>query len=214
MGSSRPILSTVVRVHRRPTKLARALASLERQTMKDFEVVCTIDDPTDTLSLEVLKDFQARIPLRQVSVSYKGWPGCNDYLNTAVQYCEGEWVTYLDDDDEVLSPDYYGELRKAFEKGPDVVLTKFLQGVRVGEYQVLPSQSSWGIEPKRCDIGTPCVTVRKALAEKYRWEPTPTGDFDFIVRVAREAASLDRLIWLPVVAVRTQGKPSFGATEY
>lgn len=209
-----PLFSVVVRVHRRPTKLAVALSSIESQTMKDYEIVCTVDDPTDSLSIETLKDFSAKLPIRLLRVPYFGWPKCNLYLNEAVTKCRGEWVTYLDDDDEIVSTKYFQTLSDTISSGNfAVILTRFLQGQRNSAFRLIPGES-WNREIRRGDIGTPCIVVRRDVALRHRWEGTPTGDFSFIKSVYDEAVTTGRLRWLDVVGVRTQGTPSFGRTEY
>jgi GT2 family glycosyltransferase len=100
----RPLVTVVVTTYDRPTLLAEALASIGRQTYREFEVVIVNDAGLDVRqvveqSLEAggVKRFQYLV--NEVN---EGKPRS---INRALEHASGELIAYLDDDDELL-PDH------------------------------------------------------------------------------------------------------------
>jgi len=92
-----PLISVVVRTKDRPYPLARALNSLANQTFQDFEVVLVNDGD---LSVDpLLKTFEDRFGFQYID--NHGSPGRSAALNAGLGAAQGQWITYLDDDDLV-----------------------------------------------------------------------------------------------------------------
>ena len=93
-------VSAVIPTRARPELLRRAVRSALAQTLRDIEVLVVVDGPgPDTM--EVLRqiaqqDERLRVLALPVSV------GGSDARNLGVQAAKGEWVAFLDDDDEWL----------------------------------------------------------------------------------------------------------------
>jgi len=101
-----PLVSVIVRTKDRPTLLKRALQSIARQTYRPIEVVLVNDGgcELDTNELEGI--------LRGVSLHYirlEKNTGRAHAGNTGLENAKGEYIGFLDDDDE-LYPDHLKEL--------------------------------------------------------------------------------------------------------
>lgn len=95
-------ISVYIPTHNRPKFLERALSSLKKQTYRDFQVVVCDDGSSDenfTLSKNIIQPF--RQSFADLIVLRSEHPeGACAARNKAIDACDGEYVTGLDDDDE------------------------------------------------------------------------------------------------------------------
>lgn len=104
----RPLVSAVIPTRNRPALLAGAVRSALRQTWARLEVIVVVDGPdvaTET-QLEALSDPRLRVVFLPQSCG-----GCAA-RNAGVRAARGEWIAFLDDDDEWL-PDKIERQMKA-----------------------------------------------------------------------------------------------------
>jgi glycosyltransferase involved in cell wall biosynthesis len=92
------MISVIIPTARRPQLLMRAVNSVLAQSMSDLEVVVVIDgpDPETTQILSGVADHRFRFIQNPRSL------GSAEARNVGVAAARGEWVAFLDDDDEWL----------------------------------------------------------------------------------------------------------------
>jgi GT2 family glycosyltransferase len=90
-----PLVSVLIRTHRRPAFLREALATVANQTYRPIEVI-VIEDGSDD-AREVCKEFQDRLSIEYVRLD----PGRGRSAagNVAMTKAHGDWFCFLDDDD-------------------------------------------------------------------------------------------------------------------
>lgn len=94
--SNAPLVTVVIPTYRRPQLVTNAIDSVLRQTFKDLEIV-VVDDcsPDDTRSVvEAIRDGRVRYLRHETN---KGLPAVR---NTGIRAARGQYVAFLDDDDE------------------------------------------------------------------------------------------------------------------
>ena len=93
------VVSVVVPTRGRPNLVTRAVASALAQDFSSFEVVVVIDgeDRVSRAALDAMNDPRLRVIDLAVSV------GGAEARNVGVRAARGEWIAFLDDDDEWLS---------------------------------------------------------------------------------------------------------------
>ena len=91
-----PRISVVIPVYNRSRELRRALESLARQTVRDFEVVVCDDGSTEDIHA-VLASFENQIEIRYRRIENSGGPARP--RNVAMSAARGEWIAFLDSDD-------------------------------------------------------------------------------------------------------------------
>ena len=95
---ARPVVSVVIPTYNRAHLVGRAIQSVLRQTYSDFELIVVDDGSTDN-TVEVVEAYQdPRIRLIRLARNY----GVSRARNEGIQAARGEWVAFLDNDDEWL----------------------------------------------------------------------------------------------------------------
>lgn len=95
-----PAVSIVTPTHNRANLLRRAMASVRDQTWRDFEWI-VVDDCSTDQTMQVLDACQ---DARLVRVRLEPNRGVAGARNAGIQRARGEYVAFLDDDDEYLPP--------------------------------------------------------------------------------------------------------------
>jgi len=102
-----PAISVVMPVFNALAYLNRSLASLRAQSFLDWELIA-VDDASTDASCELLVKNAARDPrIRPFRLPENRGPSAA--RNHALAQARGEWITYLDADDEYF-PDYLGHV--------------------------------------------------------------------------------------------------------
>ncbi|RQS70139.1 glycosyltransferase [Burkholderia sp. Bp8963] len=92
-----PLVSIVVRTHRRPALLREALTSLLNQTYPRIEVVVVEDGPANSAAM-IEREFAGRLNVRYVATGDS--VGRSAAGNRGLALATGDWLGFLDDDDQ------------------------------------------------------------------------------------------------------------------
>jgi glycosyltransferase involved in cell wall biosynthesis len=109
-----PLFSVVIPTYNRATCVQRAIDSVLRQTFEDYELIVVDDGSIDNTS-EVVRGYGERI----VYVSQRN-RGVSAARNAGISRSVGEWVAFLDSDDEWL-PGYLSKQAELVTKYPELV---------------------------------------------------------------------------------------------
>jgi GT2 family glycosyltransferase len=104
-----PLATIVVTTYNRRDLLPKALASAERQTYRNLEIVVVDDAGSEPVDDIVARFPRARLIRNETNLRLPG------SRNVALATTSGTYVTFLDDDD-VLFPDHVAELVAALER--------------------------------------------------------------------------------------------------
>ena len=96
MSSQAPKVSILVPIYNVENYLEECLVSIEKQTLKDIEVICINDGSTDR-SLEIIKEFMARDS--RFKVVDKPNSGYGDSMNKGLEKAKGEYIGIVESDD-------------------------------------------------------------------------------------------------------------------
>ena len=89
-------VSIIIPVYNAEKHLEECLVSIQKQSLKNIEVICVNDGSTDN-SLKILKRFSEQD--KRFKVIDKKNTGAGDSRNIGMQYAKGEYLLFLDADD-------------------------------------------------------------------------------------------------------------------
>lgn len=92
-------ISVVMPVHNTGILLSKSIGTLEKQSLKDFELICVNDASEDTATLRILDLYERKLPFLRVLHSKKSL-GAAEARNKGLDTATGEYVIFLDSDDE------------------------------------------------------------------------------------------------------------------
>ena len=190
--------SLVIPVYNRPDEVDELLASLEVQTLKDFEVV-VVEDGSTTPCLNVVNEHASRLALRYYQKENSG-PGQS--RNYGAERSQGEYLIVLDSDC-VLPPGYLQAVddeltRKPCDAfgGPDSAHESFTPVQKAINYSMTSFFTTGGIRggKKKLDKFYPRSFNMGIRAELYQrlggFSAMRFGeDIDFSIRIFKSGAS-------------------------
>jgi glycosyltransferase involved in cell wall biosynthesis len=94
-----PKVSVIIPTYNRAKFLRSAIESILKQSYTDFEIIVSDDKSTDHTEAEVRSFKDERIKY----IKNKGNKGVSATRNSAIMASKGEYIAFLDDDDEWLS---------------------------------------------------------------------------------------------------------------
>jgi glycosyltransferase involved in cell wall biosynthesis len=118
-SSTRPLVSVVLPAHNRERVLADAIGSVRQQTMSDWELI-VVDDASDDGTAAIAEEFareDARIQVRRHPINR----GAQAARNTGIRVARGDWISFLDSDDEYFPYSLEDRIAAAAETKMDVV---------------------------------------------------------------------------------------------
>ena len=89
-----PAISVVIPVYNAEPYLRRSIASVLSQTFLPVEIIVVDDGSTDA-SAEIVKTFSSA-----VQYVYQKNGGASPRGNTGIKYSRGDWIAFLDVDDQ------------------------------------------------------------------------------------------------------------------
>jgi glycosyltransferase involved in cell wall biosynthesis len=192
-GLLMPKVSVVVLTHNRPELLRHAVSSILNQTFQNFEIILVDDASTDNTP-EVVSSFRDdRIRYIRHQVNKREAAS----RNTGVTNATGEYIAFLDDDDEWL-PEKLDQQVRLLESSPvavGAVYTGFLKidrATKMPVEQVVPRKRGNIFAEMAAQnwVGTPStVMVRRECFERVGLfdEGIPFGpDYDMWIRISKE----------------------------
>jgi glycosyltransferase involved in cell wall biosynthesis len=115
-----PKVSIIVPAYNAEKTLARCLAELVNQTLSDIEIILVNDCSTDG-TLKIMTDCEAQFPEKVIVVNLAENLGAGGARNVGLQYASGEYIGFVDSDDEVVTTMYEKLYNVAAAGGLDIV---------------------------------------------------------------------------------------------
>ena len=191
------LVSVVIPTLHRPMLLIRALASVFRQTWRELEVIVVVDGPDpDTIAiLQTIDDPRLRVLVNPRSLTAAG------ARNAGMDDAKGEWIAFLDDDDEWLPEKLAKQMAYAAGRGP-VLITCLSRVVTPATSFVRPQVIYDNLRPideylfDRSSpfaghgfIQTSSYLLPRALGRGLRFRTdTAHDDWDYLLRLSKQKA--------------------------
>ncbi len=188
------MISVVIPTHNRCDLLPRAIRSVQEQTIKDLEIIVVSDGSTD--GTDYLMDSLKKEDSRINYIAYHPGHNGNFARNTGIKAAKGEYIAFLDDDDEWL-PTKLDEQLKIMNSDDNIGLvytgTHVIyadEGVDYPSISNISGDLSVKILWANCVGSTTTVMVRKSILEVVGLfdEKLPAlQDYDLWIRICQVA---------------------------
>lgn len=188
--SSTPLVSVIIPTHNRAEMLKRALKSVLAQTWEDYEVIVVSDGSTDDTDKVMASFKDPRIHFLQHEKSQ----GASAARNTGISHSRGDYVAFLDDDDEwtanklevqmpvIINSDDEVGLVYAWMEYYDIdkMIKKYTPEIRGDAFVEMLDKQAIG--------GCPTIIIKRKVIDIVKGfdEELPRGnDGDFIRRISK-----------------------------
>jgi glycosyltransferase involved in cell wall biosynthesis len=196
-------VSVVLPVHNRADVLARAISSVVKQTLENWELIVVDDGSTDA-SAEIADSFHDdRIRLLKLGANRGG----NAARNAGIREARAPLIAFVDSDDAYL-PEKLERVVAHFEdrRELDLLVDSFIKiqpsNVRVvRKNPVITDREVFrrALFTRLLWKATPAITVKRDAALETPFDETlkRLQDFDFLIRISELAncASTDEVLW-------------------
>jgi len=215
------LVSVIIPTLDRPKLLLRAIDSVLRQTHHDIEIIIVVDRPSpETLAaVRTITDSRLRLILNPHPTTAAG------ARNVGADCAVGEWIAFLDDDDEWLPNKLEQQL--AFAAGRPPALLSCLSRVMT-PYAIFVSpqvifDNSTPVDEylfDRCSLSagwggiqSSSFLLPRKLFEKVRFNiDSPHDDWEFVLRLSKQAgARIETVPEVLVVNYFEEARPSLTA---
>ncbi len=115
-----PKVSVIVPAYNSSKTIVRCLAGLVMQTLDDIEIIVVNDCSTDD-TLQILTDCEAKFPQRLMIINLSENLGAGGARNVGLEYASGEYIGFVDSDDEVVTTMYEKLYSAAAANNYDIV---------------------------------------------------------------------------------------------
>lgn len=185
--SSAPLISVIIPTFNRATLLPRALQSARQQTYPNLEILVVDDASTDNTREVVAASGDPRIKYLRHDSNRGGAVA----RNTGLKAARGDYMAFLDSDDEWL-PEKLARQMEAIDKSG--ALFCYCQSHRQqpdGSYVIGPPEPYTGgsllhyLGSGQWGIGTPAVLVAREVAVPFDETLSIYQDWDWILQIRR-----------------------------
>ncbi|MDG5814245.1 glycosyltransferase family A protein [Chitinispirillales bacterium ANBcel5] len=174
-----PRISVIIPVYNRAKLISRAVDSVLKQSYKDFELI-VVDDGSSDDTLKQLRDYKSVTVLSLDTNS-----GVSAARNFGVAHSCGEWIAFLDSDDEWKPEKLKEQLEWSDQHKSCTIFQSQELWVRKG-VRVNPPRSHlkrdgdlFGVSLHRCMISPSCVMIKRTLFDAH-------GGFDETLRACED----------------------------
>ena len=193
-----PLVSVVIPTLDRPKLLLRAIDSVLRQTHQEIEVIVVVDRPDhDTVSaVRSVDDPRLQLIVNTQSLTAAG------ARNVGVDHATGEWIAFLDDDDEWLPNKLERQLAFASVRGPALVscLSRVVTPTATYTWPQVIYDNSSPIDEYLFDrrglfrgtgmIQSSSFLLPRGVFDKVRFNvDSPHDDWEFVLRLSKQAGA-------------------------
>jgi glycosyltransferase involved in cell wall biosynthesis len=218
--ASGPIASVVIPTYNRAELVLRAVASVQRQSLDDWELLVVDDASTDDTKprIEELADPRIEYVRRDVN------GGVAAAQNTGLDRATGRYVLFLHSDDELM-PEFLARLSEVLDNAPPAIggveagLEVVEAGTTARRRPYLEGADDGALLVFRSGVHISTLLLRRELAVDVRFDESlrTVEDRDFCIRLLRRttlAFEREPLVRIDRTAVRLSDETRGPTYEY
>ncbi|MEO9210064.1 MAG: glycosyltransferase family A protein [Ginsengibacter sp.] len=186
----RPFFTVVIASYNRALLVKRAIESLLVQTETNWEAIIIDDGSSDDTAFQIVPFLRLN---RNIEYIYQDNKGAGTSKNTGIFKAKGEFITFLDSDDEYL-PEHLSSRKEILLNNPSL---SFLHGgIKIIGNEYVPDRFDHQkkVHLSQCVIGG-TFFVRNELAQKLKgFRKIDFGsDADFFERISQTGIEMRKL---------------------
>ena len=112
------LISVVIPLYNKEKTIKKTLNSILLQSYSNYEIVIVDDGSTDDSYSIVSNYVESNIEKQRIRLLHQENGGPSKARNTGAKHAQGEWIVFLDADDELL-PDALNTFVSIIRKHPD-----------------------------------------------------------------------------------------------
>lgn len=213
------LVSVVIPTLDRPKLLLRAINSVLRQTHREIEIIVVVDKPDENTASAVrsVNDRRVQLIVNQYSRTAAG------ARNAGADHATGEWIAFLDDDDEWLPNKLERQIAFASGRAPSLVscLSRVVTPTATYVRPQAVYDNSTPIDEYLFDrpslfdgpgfIQTSSYLLPRRLFEKVRFNvESAHDDWEFVLRLSKQAGvRIETVPEVLVVLYFEEERPSY-----
>lgn len=184
------MISVIIPLYNKSAAVERSVQSVLTQSFSDFELIIVDDGSTDD-SLDIVK----RIQDDRIVIIEQENGGPSKARNTGVHHAKGEWIVFLDADDELL-PDALRHLYEVSIQYPRADIIDGAYKIRSGNVEKLHGRCDGEVKDNYKSFfyrdilpRTGNALFRRILLQKYPYDVRIRRyeDVEFIMRMLKDA---------------------------
>ena len=161
---SKKLVSVIIPYYNNELEIGKAIDSVMNQTHKLVEIIIIDDGSKNRINKNEFKSKNIKILFNEKNM------GVSSARNKGIKEAKGEYIAFLDADDEFISTKIDVQLLHMLKYGSSFSYTSY---VRQGKEEIFIDCSSDFAKIKRkvisnCDIATPTVMIEKKALDKYK----------------------------------------------
>jgi len=183
----KPLVSLIIPTYNRPRYLHRAISSTLKQTYKNLEIII-IDDNSKQDILSIINEFQDNRIKYYKNTTNRGSVYSR---NRGLSICTGDYINFLDDDDEILPQKIEFQVAKFKEsKVENLGVIICDMEYRRKDINMLKKNRMKGniykkLLGKYCIYGIHSMLIRKKFAPRFDLNLKSSQEYDLAIIIAR-----------------------------
>ncbi len=115
------LVSVIIPFYNSEKYIAASIDSVLKQTHSDFEIICVNNNSADRTE-EIVTSFVTAYP-NKINLIHESRKGANYARNTGMHHCNGQFIQFLDADDELYTSKFEEQLKGFDESDVNIVVS-------------------------------------------------------------------------------------------
>jgi glycosyltransferase involved in cell wall biosynthesis len=150
------MISVVIPCHNCEKYIARAIESVLSQIYVDYEIILVNNNSSDN-TINIINDYERKYP-HIIRILHENKIGASAARNKGLYEAKGEWIQYLDADDELMPDKLVRQLKILIENNADIIAGCFIrvkmQKNRLKQTVVMPDTKDVWLSLISSNLGT------------------------------------------------------------
>jgi glycosyltransferase involved in cell wall biosynthesis len=187
------MVTVIIPCYNCENSIDRAMQSVFAQLWQNIEIILIDNKSTDN-TLKILRKYQAAYP-SQVKVYKEHKPGAPAARNQGLYKAKGDYIQFLDADDELLPEKIYRQLQIARDTGADVVAGECLLNYNDSKHTIIRHVDSnpWrGLISSKLGITSSNLWRTSMLKSINGWDEaiSSSQEYDLLFRLLKNDANI------------------------